>query len=79
VLHEGPSSTSGRASFAFRLVTGRYPSAAEIARIEQSLKRQLAHYRARPADARKVADDEESAAWTLVANALLNLDETVTK
>jgi hypothetical protein len=79
VLHEGPSSASGRAAFAFRLVTGRYPSAAEIARIEQSLKRQLAHYRARPTDARKVADDEESAAWTLVANALLNLDETVTK
>ena len=79
VLREAPPSTSGRAAYAFRLVTGREASAAEVARVEQSFKRQLSHYRARPADAAKVADEAESAAWTLVANALLNLDEVLTR
>ena len=60
-------------------MTGRHASPDEVARIERSFKRQLSHYRARPADAAKVAGDAESAAWTLVANALLNLDEMLTK
>jgi hypothetical protein len=63
----------------FRLVTGRHATPDEVARVEQSYKRQAAHYRARPGDARKVGVDAESAAWTLVANALLNLDETLTR
>ena len=49
-------------------------------------KRQLARYRLKPAEAAKVMKASapspqvtEQAAWTLVANALLNLDETVTK
>jgi hypothetical protein len=79
VLREARPETAARAAHAFRLVTGRHPSADEVARVERSFKRQLAHYRARPADARSVAGDAESAAWTLVANALLNLDEVLTK
>ena len=82
-----------RAAYAFRLCTSRMPTAEEIDRILLSFKHQLAHYKARPADAAKVMHDAtprdggrrrqdrlaEGAAWTLVANALLNLDETVTK
>jgi hypothetical protein len=75
-----------RASDAFRLVTGRHPSDREIDAVVASYRRQLAHYRSRPADAAKVMKAAspspalaEQAAWTLVANALLNLDETVTK
>jgi hypothetical protein len=86
VVLEGPPSSRGRAAYAFRLVTGRHPSDAEVARIEQSFKRQLTRYRTRPADARRVLavdtpskGEAEQAAWTLVANALLNLDETLTK
>jgi mono/diheme cytochrome c family protein len=79
VLRDAPPGTTARASYAFRLVTGRHPSADEVARVERSFKRQLAHYRARPDDARRVAEDAESASWTLVANALLNLDEVLTK
>jgi mono/diheme cytochrome c family protein len=79
VLRDAPTTTPARAAYAFRLVTGRHPSADEVARVERSFKRQLAHYRTRPDDARKVGADAESAAWTLVANALLNLDEVLTK
>jgi hypothetical protein len=54
----------------------------------QSFERQRRHYRERPADAAKVLELStperdphlaERAAWTLVANSLLNLDEAVTK
>jgi hypothetical protein len=82
-----------RAAYAFRLCTSRTPSREETNRIVLSFEHQLAHYKARPADAAKVMHDPaapnggptakrrlaEAAAWTLVANALLNLDETVTK
>jgi hypothetical protein len=70
----------------FRLCTSRLPTSAESAHIVASYERQLAHYRSKRADAAKVLkeppskgpDQPERAAWTLVANALLNLDETVT-
>ena len=62
------------------------PSDREVDAWSRSYKRQLAHYRARPAEAAKVMKAAspspalaEQAAWTLVANALLNLDEMVTK
>ena len=86
VLREAPASSRGRAAYAFRVATGRHPSDPEITRIEQSFKRQLSHYRSKPEDARRVLetdaaakDEAEQAAWTLVANALLNLDEVLTK
>ncbi len=82
-----------RAAYAFRLCTARQPTAAETDRIVLSYQHQLAHYRSHPADAARVLLESapittrdaagetqpERAAWTLVANALLNLDETVTK
>jgi hypothetical protein len=81
---------TARASHAFRLCTSRTPTEIETARIVRSYEAQLRHYRSRPGDAAKVLKEDrasdkgtsaqaERAAWTLVANALLNLDETVTK
>jgi hypothetical protein len=82
----GQSSPRNRATEAFRLVTGRHPSEREVDAIVGSYKRQLAHYRAKPAEAAKVMKAAapapqlaEQAAWTIVANALLNLDEVLTK
>jgi hypothetical protein len=86
----GGSLERARAAHAFRLCTSRTPTDAETTRIVRAFESQLTHYRARPADAAKVLkeprstgkggrDRAERAAWTLVANALLNLDETVTK
>jgi hypothetical protein len=82
----GPASPRHRAAEAFRLVTGRIPNEPEVDMVVDSYKRQLARYRARPAEAARVMKAPaaspqlaEQAAWTLVANALLNLDEALTK
>jgi hypothetical protein len=78
---------ANRASYAFRLVATRTPDAGEVDRIVASYTRQLERFRNNPDAAARtirgyaVADipAAEQAAWTLVANALLNLDETLTK
>ena len=86
---QNPSSgsPSAVAAYAFRLVATRTPRSEEIERIVASYTRQLEHFRGDPADAARVVkgyaiggvDTAEQAAWTLVANALLNLDEAITK
>jgi hypothetical protein len=91
VLRETPPSArvadANRASYAFRLVATRTPEPAEVDRIVASYGRQLERFRKDPDAAARtikgyaVADipAAEQAAWTLVANALLNLDEALTK
>ena len=77
----------GRATYAFRLVATRTPKPDEVERIVASYTRQLERFRKDPeAAARAIkgyavagVDPAEQAAWTLVANALLNLDEALTK
>jgi hypothetical protein len=81
------SSSEGLAVYAFRLVATRTPKAGEVERIVASYTAQLERFRADPGAAAQVVkgyaiegvDPAEQAAWTLVANALLNLDEAVTK
>jgi hypothetical protein len=81
------SDPGSRATFAFRLVTSRAPTPAELQLILGSYANQLERYRAdSPAAERAITgfavsgvDAAEQAAWTLVANALLNLDEALTK
>ena len=80
-------SPASRATFAFRLAVSRAPTAEEIDRIVASYTKQLERFRREPdAAARAIKDyaidgidPAEQAAWTLVANTLLNLDETLTK
>jgi hypothetical protein len=63
----------------FRRCTSRWPSAAELGRLEE-LRRELAvEYRAKPEAASAIAGSPEMAAWTMTANVLLNLDETISK
>ncbi|MEQ8765049.1 MAG: DUF1553 domain-containing protein [Planctomycetota bacterium] len=72
---------------AFRACTGRVPSDAERALLEEAYDRHLRRYLAEPAAAvaltRSEAGDDESrarlAAATLIASTLLNLDETITR
>jgi hypothetical protein len=68
VLREAGPEPEARAVQAFRLATGRKPSERELAPL-------LRFYRQ---EAGRLAGDD-AAAWTMVANVVLNLDETVTK
>jgi hypothetical protein len=81
------SDPGSRATFAFRLVTSRAPTPAELQLVLNSYAKQLDRYRTDSPAAERVikgfavvgVDAAEQAAWTLVANALLNLDEALTK
>jgi hypothetical protein len=75
---------------AFRLVTGRPPTDPETRILRDSLAGHIAVYRARPMAAKRLLtigdskpdpklDPAELAAYTMVCNTLLNLDEVVTK
>jgi hypothetical protein len=88
MLAEGGSEPEGRAARGFRLCVARAPRAAELAILVELYRSERAGYAARPEDAEALAgerarslglDPVELAAWTIVANALLNLDETITK
>lgn len=78
---------AARATYAFRLVATRTPKSPEVDKILASYQRHLARFKADRAAAVKTVkgyeitgiDTAEQAAWTLVANALLNLDEALTK
>jgi hypothetical protein len=87
-LHDAPSSdVSARATYAFQLALTRAPEPKEVDRITGSYARQLERFKNDPSAAAAAidgyavdgADPAEQAAWTLVANALLNLDEIFTK
>lgn len=64
--------------YGFRLATGRRATAAERARLVALKTKLLARYQAKPKDAAKLGGPDK-AAGTLLANVLLNLDETITK
>jgi hypothetical protein len=76
-----------RAALGIKLVLSREAAGAEIDRLVAAYAEEAAHYAARhDAAARVVGDPDASptetpelAAWTMVANVLLNLDEAVTK
>lgn len=63
----------------FRLATSRRPSELEVMRLVQLLESRSAYYAANKEEAAKLAETPVVAAWTVVANVLLNLDEALTK
>jgi len=87
IAHPSGAADASRASYAFRLVATRTPKPDEVERIVASYTRQVERFRKDPGAAARtikgyaLADvaAAEQAAWTLVANALLNLDDTLTK
>ena len=79
-----------RVILAYRLAMARSPKAAEIEVLMKLYREQLADYRKDPAAAARLLgvgeselraglDPAQLAAWTLVTNTILNLDETITK
>ncbi|MCM8542433.1 MAG: DUF1553 domain-containing protein [Lentisphaeraceae bacterium] len=84
------SDDSARIKKMFRLLTARYPKDNEMRIIKNSLQTLRQEYKTNPKQAEallslgeipvdKAVDKIELAAWTLLANQLLNLDEVVTK
>ncbi len=82
--------TDERIALAFRLAMARLPSERETAVLRGVYTQQLARYRADPPAAAKLLavgeaprdhdlPAEEVAAWSVVANVILNVDEVVTK
>jgi hypothetical protein len=74
----------------FRRATGRHPDAVDIETLEQGLRELVARYRAMPDDAQALVsqgsipvpaelETAELAAWMLVANVILNLDESLVR
>jgi hypothetical protein len=90
ILREGGRSDDQRLAFAFRSVTSRLPSETERAVLARMLARQRGVFRTDSEAAKKLLaigespadaqlDPPELAAWTMVASAILNTDEAVTK
>lgn len=93
VIREGGSSPEDRARFALRLSTGRPAADEQVAALTSLYEAEIKHYRADAKAAAQLAgeiatDDKskapkpdvaEAAAWTVVANVLLNLDAVLTR
>jgi hypothetical protein len=89
-IHEGGSTPEAHVAFAFRLATGRAPDAQETAILRKKFEEMLASFRADPKGALSLISIGSSprdttipvsdlAAYTAVANMILNLDEVITK
>ncbi|HEY8460680.1 MAG TPA: DUF1553 domain-containing protein, partial [Blastocatellia bacterium] len=89
-LREGGRNLNGRIAYIFRLALARKPSAREAKILRDLLSRQLNNYRKDAKAASELLrvgeskvddklDQSELAAWTMLASAILNLDETITK
>ncbi len=82
--------TADRVRYGFRLTLSRPPQEAELVRLVKLYEQSLAKYSQNADDAKRMATDplgpvpegmkvDELAAWTVVGNVLLNLDETIMK
>jgi hypothetical protein len=87
---EGGKDEKSRVEYAFRLATARKPSGKEVGVLRQLLQGRFDEFRTNRNAAMKLlsvgesprdkrVDAAELAAWTTVASAILNLDETITK
>ncbi len=90
VLADGGDTTDSRIAYLYRLVLSRKPDAEEIGLVAAALEKQRAIFSADLPAARKVVQTGESkprgvasvvdtAAWTMIANLVLNLDETLNR
>jgi hypothetical protein len=89
-LRQGGADHDTRIRFLTGRVIARPPCPEELAMLRAELDRLAAYYQAHPDDAKKLVDVGESksaapadasalAAWTMLANTLMNLDEAINK
>jgi mono/diheme cytochrome c family protein len=90
VVTAGGTTPAERAGYAFRICLARPPHAEELARLVRLYEQTAARFEKSPEEARRLAtepigpapkdlDVAQLAAWTVVGNVLLNLDETLMK
>jgi len=90
VLSEGGKTTPDRITFLYRTVLSRKPDADELRLVSGALAKQRELFQADPLGAKKVvqvgeskpkgiAPDADVAAWTMICNLVLNLDETINR
>ncbi len=81
IVAQGGDDSRFRAALGFRLCVARAPGAQELDRLLTAFEKERAFFEQRRDDAKRLAgsDDPELAAWTMLSNVLLNLDETLTK
>ncbi len=89
IVREGGLGVDERVRYAIKLSTARTPSDSQVRVITGLYNAELARYRKQPEAAKKLATDPlgplpagmdmtEQAAWTVIANVLLNLDGVLT-
>jgi hypothetical protein len=89
MLREGGESVAARLAFGFRLATSRFPDPQEADILRRLYEGQNTTFQQDPEAAKKLIalgdsrpdgslDASDLAAWTMVANTLLNLSETIT-
>jgi hypothetical protein len=90
IVKDSKGDNKADVAYAFRLCVARLPRAEETKRLVALYEQELGQYKQDPSAANKMASGdlgqppkgvsaERLAAWTVVANVLLNLDETITK
>jgi hypothetical protein len=90
IVRDGGSTPADRVRFVVRLCFVRAPDSDQVAKLLDLYESERDHYRSSPAEALKLATDplgplpagltaDELAAWTVVANIVLNLDGVLTK
>jgi hypothetical protein len=90
MVKEGGATVESKVAYAFRLCLIRPPQETEAKRLVDLFKQAREEYAKQPKEAQKLATDPlgplpagmepvELAAYTVVANVLLNLDETLAK
>lgn len=90
LMREGGSTTDERIQYGLQLVLARAPGKSQVAELRNLFESELTRYRSAEPEAVKLATNPlgalpegmsaaEAAAWTVVANILLNLDGVLTK
>ena len=88
MISEGGTAPEARFTWAMENLLARPPTASELQVLTAGFATKLAHFQSSPEDAKKLAtfgetkaptDTPELAAYTLMANILLNLDEIITR
>lgn len=87
IARKGGSDIQSRAQYGFRLVAARRPKPDELSKLVSAFEKERAYFAARKEECKTLVGGQnvpgvsapELAAWTMLSNVLLNLDETLTK